>query len=102
MNHKHTFFISGIVLGIAIPLVEYGITNNRLDVLSKFEEAILIGGEVWHYIFLYLVSFNALLVYVKNFREKINPDSRVVFLTSGVAFGFSILSIVSASIRPFQ
>jgi len=101
MRQKHKFFILGMTLGVVIPLTEFGITNNRLDVYSIYAAAIVIGGAIWHYIFLYMVLLNALIVYVKKLRDRIHPDSKVVFLTSGIAFGFSILAIISTTIERF-
>ena len=101
MHQKHKFFITGATFGFIIPLVEYGLSNSTLYVTSKFVQALVLGGEIWHYIFLFLVVINALLLYVRKFRERINPDSRIVFLISGVALGFSVLSIISMTVQFF-
>lgn len=101
MERKHKFFILGGILGFVIPFVEHAGTNISLDVTTVLEEALLIGVSIWHYVFLYLVLVVSLLVSVRRFRERINPKSRMVFLISGVAFGFAIITIVAATIQPF-
>ncbi len=101
MERKHKFFILGAILGFVLPFVEHVGTHYSLDVTTVLEEALLIGVSIWHYVFLYLVLVVSLLVSVRRFRERINPKSRMVFLISGVAFGFAIITIVAATIQPF-
>jgi len=96
---KDKYFIFGVASGIIFPLVEYGLTNNTLNITSKFTQAFILGGELWHFIFLYLVVFNSLLIYVKKLRDRINPNSKIAFVVSGVAFGFSIISIISGTVE---
>ncbi|MEE8180464.1 MAG: hypothetical protein V3T67_01350 [Nitrosopumilaceae archaeon] len=101
METKDKFFILGGILGLIIPFVEHVATHNSLDVTSVLEEVLLFGVSIWHYVFLYLVLVVSLLVYVKRLRERINPNSRMFFLVSGVAFGFALISIIAATIQPF-
>ncbi len=101
MESKDKFFILGGILGFVIPFVEYVATHNSLDVTTILEEILLFGVSIWHYVFLYLVLLVSLLVFVKRLRERINPNSRMFFLVSGVAFGFALISIISATIQPF-
>ncbi len=101
MESKDKFFILGGILGFVIPFVESVATHNSLDVTTILEEILLFGVSIWHYVFLYLVLVVSLLVYVKRLRERINPNSRMFFLVSGVAFGFALISIISATIQPF-
>ena len=92
----------GIAVGFLIPFIENTISDNGLDAISTFAKAIVLGGEIWHYIFLYLVLVNSVILYVKKLREKINPNAKFVFLLSGIAFGFSIISIISATLQYFK
>ena len=101
MESKDKFFILGGILGFVIPFVESVATHNSLDVTTVLEEILLFGVSIWHYVFLYLVLLVSLLVFVKRLRERINPNSRMFFLVSGVAFGFALISIISATIQPF-
>jgi len=101
MESKDKFFILGGILGFVIPFVESVATHNSLDVTTILEEILLFGVSIWHYVFLYLVLLVSLLVFVKRLRERINPNSRIFFLVSGVAFGFALISIISATIQPF-
>ena len=101
MESKDKFFILGGILGFVIPFVESVATHNSLDVTTILEEILLFGVSIWHYVFLYLVLLVSLLVFVKRLRERINPDSRMFFLVSGVAFGFALISRISATIQPF-
>lgn len=101
MERKDKFFILGGILGFVIPFVEHVATHNSLDVTTVLEEVLLFGVSIWHYVFLYLVLVVSLLVYVKRLRERINPNSRMFFLVSGVAFGFALISIIAATIQPF-
>jgi len=101
MESKDKFFILGGILGFVIPFVESVATHNSLDVTTILEEILLFGVSIWHYVFLYLVLLVSLLVFVKRLRERINPNSRMFFLVSGVAFGFALISIISATIQPF-
>jgi len=59
---------------------------------------LVLTGSIWQYIFLYLVALFTFILYFKKLRDKINPESRFVFLISGVALGFAIISIISATI----
>jgi hypothetical protein len=99
MDHKHKYFISGILLGFCIPLLEHFLTYNTLDPTNVFEEILVFGDKIWQYVFLYLIVINSVILYVKRFRAKINPESRLIFLISGVALGFAIISIISATIN---
>ncbi len=101
MESKDKFFILGGILGFVIPFVESVATHNSLDVTTILEEILLFGVSIWHYVFLYLVLLVSLLVFVKRLRERINPNSRIFFLVSGVAFGFALISIISATLQPF-
>jgi uncharacterized membrane protein YjfL (UPF0719 family) len=101
MESKDKFFILGGILGFVIPFVESVATHNSLDVTTILEEILLFGVSIWHYVFLYLVLLVSLLVFVKRLRERINPNSRMFFLVSGVAFGFALISIISATLQPF-
>jgi len=101
METKDKFFILGGILGLIIPFVEHVATHNSLDVTTVLEEVLLFGVSIWHYVFLYLVLLVSLLVFVKRLRERINPNSRIFFLVSGVAFGFALISIISATLQPF-
>ena len=101
MERKDKFFILGGILGFVIPFLEHVGRENSLDVTTVLEEAVLFGVSIWHYVFLYLVLVVSLLVYVKRLRERINPNSSMFFLVSGVAFGFALISIIAATIQPF-
>jgi len=101
MESKDKFFILGGILGFVIPFVESVATHSSLDVTTVLEEILLFGVSIWHYVFLYLVLLVSLLVFVKRLRERINPNSRMFFLVSGVAFGFALISIISATLQPF-
>ena len=101
MESKDKFFILGGILGFVIPFVESVATHNSLDVTTILEEILLFGVSIWHYVFLYLVLLVSLLVFVKRLRERINSNSRIFFLVSGVAFGFALISIISATLQPF-
>lgn len=100
MHNKHKFFAIGILLGFIIPFVEHYISFQEID--NPFEKFVLMGTAVWHYIFLYVVVINSTLLYVKQFREKINPESKLVFIVSGVSSGFAIISLIAATVTYFQ
>jgi len=102
MRQKDKYFIFGLLSGFSIPFIENLIRFQELDVASKLAEIILLGGEVWHYVFLYLVLINSVILYVRRFREKINPNSRIIFILSGTAVGFSLISIISANVQFFK
>ena len=101
MRNKHKFFAVGILLGISIPFVEHFLEDNE-EIDVPFEKFLLTGTAIWHYIFLYVVVINSIILYVKRFREKINPESRVIFLVSGVSSGFALISLFGATITYFQ
>ena len=101
MQNKDKFFILGGILGFVIPFVEHVGTHNSLEVTTVLEEVVLFGVSIWHYVFLYLVLLVSLLIFVRRLRERINPNSRMIFLVSGVASGFAIISIIAATIQPF-
>ena len=101
MERKDKFFILGGILGFVIPFLEHVGRENSLDVTTVLEEAVLFGVYIIHYVFVYLVLVVYLLVFFRRLRERINPNSRMVFLISGVASGFAIISIVAATIQPF-
>ncbi len=101
METKHNFFILGGILGFVIPFVEYVGTHNSLDFTTVLKEILLFGVSIWHYVFLYLVLLVSLLVIVKRLRERIDSNSKIFFLISGVAFGFALISIISATIQVF-
>jgi len=101
MHNKHKFFAIGVLLGFIIPFAEHYIgANEGID--NPFEKFVLMGTAVWHYIFLYVVVINSILLYVKQFREKINPESKLVFIVSGVSSGFAIISLIAATVNYFQ
>ena len=98
MENKHKFFALGFILGFVIPFLENAITVGSPDLTSLFAKAIVLGGNVWQYVFLYLVAASTFILYFQKTREKINSESRFVFLISGVALGFAVISIISATI----
>lgn len=100
MQNKHKFFAIGLLLGFIIPFAEHYISVQEID--NPFEKFVLMGTAVWHYIFLYVVVINSILLYVKQFREKINPQSKLVFIVSGVSSGFAIISLIAATVTYFQ
>jgi len=98
MENKHKFFALGLVLGFVIPLFENLVRYETPDINSLFAKVIIVSGDVWNYVLLYLIVALTLILYFKKTREKINPESRFVFLVSGVALGFAIISIITATI----
>ena len=99
MENKHKFFALGFVLGFASPFFEHLIKYRDPSITSFFAKALVVGGDVWQYVFLYLIVAITIILYFPKIREKINPESRYVFLVSGVALGFAIISIISATIN---
>jgi len=101
MHSKHKFFALGIILGLSIPFVEHYIDIDA-DPDNPFEKFVLFGTSLWHYIFLYTILINSILLYVQRLRRRINPESRIVFLISGISFGFALISIIAATVTAFQ
>lgn len=101
MEHKKKYFILGIIIGFVIPFFEHVISNNSFNMTNVFAEILVFGEKIWQYVFLYLIVINSLILYVKRFRTKINPENRMIFLISGVSLGFAIISIISATINFF-
>ena len=99
MEHKQKYFILGIIIGFGVPFLEHIIVNNSLDMTNVFVEMIVFGEKVWQYVFLYLIVISSVILYVKRFRTKINTESRLIFLISGVSLGFAIISIISTTIN---
>jgi len=101
IENKHKFFAIGILIGFTIPFVEnYLEVNEEED--NPFKRFLLIGTSFWHYIFLYIVVVNSIFLYMKRLRERINPNSRIIFLISGVSSGFALISIIAATITNFE
>ncbi len=100
MENKHIFFTIGILLGLSIPFTEYYLEDEEID--NPFERFLLFGTSIWHYIFLYIVVVNSVFLYVKQLRARINPNSKIIFLISGVSAGFALISIISATIPLFN
>ena len=101
MDNKHKFFAIGILLGFAIPFIEHSFDSSA-DPNNPFEKFVLLGTTMWHYIFLYIVVINSTLLYVQRLRRRINPESRVVFLISGISSGFAIISIIAATVTALR
>ena len=101
MNNKHKFFILGIIIGVTLPFSEH-VLDETFDANNLFVNFLLFGQKIWHYVFLYVVVINSIILYVKRFRIKINPQSRIVFLFSGVSSGFALISIVAATVEFFR
>ena len=99
MENKHKFFGLGLVLGFVIPFIENLIRYENLDTASLFAKVIIVSGDVWNYVLLYLIVVLTLVLYFKKTREKINQESRFVFIVSGVALGFAVISIITATIN---
>ncbi len=87
------------MIGFVIPFLEHAIIYNSLNMTNVFAQILVFGEKIWQYVFLYLIMINAIILYVKRFRTKINPESRIIFLISGVSFGFAAISIISATIN---
>lgn len=101
MESKHVVFTIGILLGFSIPFVEYYLeAEEKID--NPFEKFLLFGTSIWHYIFLYVVVINSVFLYVKRLRDRINPNSKIIFVISGVSAGFALISIISATIPLFN
>ena len=99
MENKDKYFFLGFALGFVIPFLESSIKSAAdPNLISLFGMVLVLTGAIWQYIFLYLVALFTLILYFKKLRDKINPESRFVFLISGVALGFAIISIISATI----
>jgi len=98
MENKHKFFGTGFVLGFIIPFFENLARYATPDINNLLEQVIVASGNIWQYVFLYLIVALTLILYFKKTREKINPESKYIFLISGVALGFAIISIISATI----
>ncbi len=101
MENKHIFFTIGILLGFSIPFTEYYLEAEE-EIDNPFEKFLLFGTSIWHYIFLYVVVINSIFLYMKKLRERINPNSRIIFLISGVSSGFALISIIAATITNFE
>ena len=99
MENKDKYFFLGFALGFVIPFLESSIKSAAdPNLISIFGKMLVLTGSIWQYIFLYLVALFTFILYFKKLRDKINPESRFVFLISGVALGFAIISIISATI----
>jgi len=99
LENKDKYFFLGFALGFVIPFLESSIKSAAdPNLISLFGMVLVLTGAIWQYIFLYLVALFTLILYFKKLRDKINPESRFVFLISGVALGFAIISIISATI----
>jgi len=99
LENKDKYFFLGFALGFVIPFLESSIKSAAdPNLISLFGMVLVLSGAIWQYIFLYLVALFTLILYFKKLRDKINPESRFVFLISGVALGFAIISIISATI----
>ncbi len=99
MENKDKYFFLGFALGFVIPFLESSIKSAAdPNLISLFGMMLVVSGAIWQYIFLYLVALFTLILYFKKLRDKINQESRFVFLISGVALGFAIISIISATI----
>ena len=85
-------------MGFIIPFSENALSG-VFDLNKPFLNLLIFGEKVWQYIFLYAVVVNSALLFVQRFRTKINPESRFVFLLSGVSSGFAIVSIIAATIE---
>jgi len=99
LDSKHKFFILGIMIGVFIPFFEHAVSYNSLDMTNVFAQILAFGGKVWQYVFLYIIVISSIILYVKPFRAKVNPEHKILFLISGVALGFAIISIISATIN---
>jgi len=99
LENKDKYFFLGFALGFLIPFLESSIKSAAdPNLISLFGMVLVVSGAIWQYIFLYLVALSTLILYFKKLRDKINPESRFIFLISGVALGFAIISIISATI----
>ncbi len=99
MENKDKYFFLGFALGFVIPFLESSIKSAAdPNLISLFGKMLVLTGSIWQYIFLYLVALFTFILYFKKLRDKINPESRFVFLISGVALGFAIISIISVTI----
>jgi len=101
IENKHKFFAIGILLGFSIPFVEYYLEVNE-EANNPFKKFLFIGTTFWHYIFLYVVVINSIFLYMKKLRERINPNSRIIFFISGISSGFALISIIAATIINFE
>jgi len=99
LENKDKYFFLGFALGFLIPFLESSIKSAAdPNLISLFGMVLVVSGAIWQYIFLYLVALSTLILYFQKLRDKINPESRFIFLISGVALGFAIISIISATI----
>lgn len=96
MHNKHKFFILGILLGFVIPFSEHAL-DLEFDSSKPFVNFLVFGEKIWQYVFLYVIVINSILLYVQRFRSKINPESRVVFLLSGMSLGFAFITIIATT-----
>jgi len=87
-------------MGFVIPFSENALSG-VFDSSRPFVNLLIFGEKVWQYIFLYVILINSTLLYVQRFRTRINPESRFVFLLSGISSGFAIVSIIAATIDFF-
>ena len=100
MENKHVFFTIGILLGFTIPFAEHYIGSEG-ETDNPFKKFLLVGTTIWHYIFLYVVVLNSIFLYVKRLRDRINPQSKIIFLISGISSGFALVSIIAATVTHF-
>jgi len=99
LENKDKYFFLGFALGFVIPFLESSIKSAAdPNLISLFGMVLVLSGAIWQYVFLYLVALFTLILYFKKLRDKINLESRFVFLISGVALGFAVISIISATI----
>ena len=98
MENKEKFFALGSFLGLIIPFFENLVRYETPNITSEFGQVLIVSGNVWQFVFLYLIVIMTFILYFKKTREKINQESRFIFLVSGVALGFAVISIISATI----
>ena len=97
LENKHKFFALGFILGFGIPFLENAITYADPSITGVFGKALVVGGNVWQYFFLYIIVLSSFLLFFNKFRDKINPQSKFIFIITGIALGFAVISIISAS-----
>ena len=99
MQNNEKFFILGFILGFGIPFLEHAITYADPSIAGVFGKALVVGGNVWQYFFLYIIVLSSILLFFNKFRDKINPQSKFIFIITGIALGFAVISIISATIH---
>jgi len=99
LENKDKYFFLGFALGFVIPFIESSIRSADPNLISLFAKVLVVTGAFWQYVFLYLVAAFTFILYFKKLRDKINPENKFVFLISGVALGFAVISIISATIE---